>query len=372
MAKPQPRDRSIGMQSACESLPPAGPDESRFAGEVRRRIDAYFAESRISTKADGAMWCKIVLGLAAWAAGFVCLYSSGASVWRLEAGYAVLAAAQVFLLLNIAHDGIHGALSRHASINRMMSYIYDGCGVNSHLVRILHNQGHHSCINMHGEDDPLDGRRVFRFTPFAAWKWFHRFQHLYAPALYALLSIDYVFIRDFEDFFSRGKGCLAGRQHALREYVILFAGKAIYLSYMVVLPIVAYRHSPAAVVAGFLGMHLLVGFLVAIVFAPTHILEWNEFPAARTEYEDYTHHIFATTADFATESAAVTWLTGGLNHHIVHHICPHVCHTHYRRLTRIVKKAAAEFQIEYKEHRTMRDALRAHYAFLKQLGSDIA
>ncbi len=33
------------------------------------------------------------------------------------------------------------------------------------MWRILHHRGHHSCINLQGEDDALTGRGIFRFTP---------------------------------------------------------------------------------------------------------------------------------------------------------------------------------------------------------------
>jgi len=66
--------------------------------------------------------------------------------------------------------------------------------------------------------------------------------------------------------------------------------------------------------------------------------------------DDSVYHIFATTADYATESPLVAWLAGGLNHHVVHHLCPFVCHTHYAPLTRIVRETAEEFGIPYREH----------------------
>ena len=158
-------------------------------------------------------------------------------------------------------------------------------------------------------------------------------------------------------------------KHSRRQYLILFGGKLIYLFGLIGLPILL-GHPPLMVFAGFLLMHFLVGFVVAAVFAPTHILACNDFPVSGKEYEDYVHHILATTSDFATESRVVTWLTGGLNHHIVHHICPHVCHTHYPQLTRIVKQTAARYKVSYKERPTMRAALSEHLNFLKRLGSE--
>jgi linoleoyl-CoA desaturase len=344
--------------------------ESRFATVLRARLDHYFVERNLSPKANRTMLAKIALGLGVWAAGFVILYSLPLNAWQIPLVYVLLAVPQTFLILNVAHDSIHNAVSRDGSLNKLLAYIYDGCGVSSYLVRILHNHGHHSSINLLGEDDPLGGRRVFRFTRHAPRKGINRFQHFYAVVFYAMFSLDYVFLRDFEDFFLPNLPYLKKIQHPKREYFILFAGKLVYLSYMIALPIFYLGYSAAAVILGFFLMHFVVGFLVAVVFAPTHILESNDFPESRSEYEDYVHHIFATTCDFATESPMVTWLTGGLNHHIVHHICPQVCHAHYPHLTKIVKETAAEFQVPYRELSTMRGALSEHYLFLKRLAQE--
>jgi linoleoyl-CoA desaturase len=82
------------------------------------------------------------------------------------------------------------------------------------------------------------------------------------------------------------------------------------------------------------------------------------------------YHIFATTADYATENPLVGWIAGGLNHHVVHHLCPFVCHTHYAPLTRIVKETAKEFGVPYRQHSTMTLAIQHHLILLKQLGNE--
>jgi linoleoyl-CoA desaturase len=107
---------------------------------------------------------------------------------------------------------------------------------------------------------------------------------------------------------------------------------------------------------------------VALVFQTTHVIDSTYFPENRNEFDNWIHHIFATTADYATEKPLVGWLVGGLNHHIVHHLCPFVCHTHYAALTRIVKQTAEEYGVSYRQHPTMTQAIRHHLLLLKQLG----
>jgi len=342
---------------------------SSFPKVLRRRLDNFFADGNISPKADRAMWVKIATGLVVLAGSWIALYTLKPDSWRFVALYLLNALAQTFLLLNIAHDSNHNAISPVRSINKVLNYVFDVCGINSYMWRILHHRGHHSCINLHGEDDALTGRRIFRFTPHEPRNALQRFQHIYALFFYAMFSLDYVFIRDFECFFFPSHGYLKIK-HPLREYAILFAGKAFYFTYMLILPVVWLGKSPLLVGSAFVLAHLIIGLTVSLVFQTTHTVDSTYFPSNRSEFENGVYHIFATTADYATETPLVGWLAGGLNHHIAHHLCPYVCHTHYAPLTRIVRETAAEYGIPYRQHRTMRQAILHHLILLKQLGNE--
>jgi linoleoyl-CoA desaturase len=314
------------------------------------------------------MWTKIGLGLGVLAASWAAIYTLHPVAWHFLGMYVVGGLAQTFLLLNIAHDSNHNAISSKASVNKALNYIFDICGISSYMWRLLHHRGHHSCINVHGEDDALTGRGLLRFTPYEPLRPMQRFQHVYALFLYAVFSLDYVFVRDFECFFRPAHDYLRRTRHPLREYVVLFAGKTFYLTYMLVLPVMLL-HMPVLLVAGaFLLVHLIVGLSVALVFQTTHTVDDTYFPKGRNEFENGVYHIFATTADYATTNPMVGWLTGGLNHHVVHHLCPFVCHTHYGPLTQIVKETADAFGVPYRQHPTMTRAIWHHLILLKQLG----
>jgi linoleoyl-CoA desaturase len=343
---------------------------SSFPKVLRRRLDRFFADQSLSPKADRAMWVKIGAGLAVLAGSWIALYALRPDSWRFVALYVLSGLAQTFLLLNIAHDSNHNAISSVPTVNKTLNYVFDVCGINSYMWRILHHRGHHSCINLHGEDDALTGRGIFRFTPHDSRASYHRFQHIYALFFYAMFSLDYVFVRDFACFFFPSHEYLERARHPAREYAILFAGKAFYLTYMLILPVVLLRKSPLLVAGAFVLVHLIIGLTVSLVFQTTHTIDSTYFPSDRSEFDNGVYHIFATTADYATENPVVGWLVGGLNHHIVHHLCPFVCHTHYAPLTRIVRETAEEFGVPYRQHPTMTRAIRHHLILLKQLGAE--
>ncbi len=351
---------------------PASGDPTAFASfhkVLRRRLDQFFTEQHMSPKADRAMWLKIAVGLAVLVGSWIVIYAEKPASWRFVALYLLGGLAQTFLLLNIAHDSNHNAISSRSAVNKTLNYAFDLCGISSYMWRILHHRGHHSCVNVHGEDDALSGRGLLRFTPHEPRRPLQRFQHVYALVLYALFSLDYVFVRDFEAFFKPEHDYLQRTKHPLREYVILFAGKLFYVTYMLVLPVVVLGRPILLVAAAFLLVHLLVGLTVSLVFQTTHTVDTTHFPLSRNEFDNGVYHIFATTADYATANPVVGWLVGGLNHHIVHHLCPFVCHTHYAPLTRIVQQTAEEFGVPYRQHPTMTRAVWHHLILLKQLGS---
>ena len=340
-----------------------------FPKVLRRRLDRFFADGKVSPKANPMMWTKIATGVTVLLGSWIAIYTLRPSSWAFITLYLLGGLAQTFLLLNIAHDSNHNAISSAPLVNKALNYAFDLCGINSYMWRILHHRGHHSCINLHGEDDALTGRGIFRFTPHEPRASWHRFQHIYGLLFYAMFSLDYVFVRDFEAFFFPKHDYLRRTRHPLREYVILFASKAFYVTYMLVLPIALLHKSPWLVLGAFLLVHLVVGLSVSLVFQTTHTVDTTYFPAERGEFDNGVYHIFATTADYATDNPVVGWLAGGLNHHIAHHLCPFVCHTHYASLTRIVKETAAEFGVPYRQHPTMSRAIVHHLILLKQLGN---
>ena len=343
---------------------------SSFSKVLRRRLEDFFEKEDRSPKADRTMWSKITIGTSVLAGSWIALYTLQPGPVVFVALYLLGGLAQTFLLLNIAHDSNHNAISSRPAINKTLNYVFDLCGISSYMWRILHHRGHHSCINLHGEDDAIEGRGLFRFTPHDPRTPLHRFQHLYALILYAFFSLEYVFVRDFQSFFFPAHDYITRTPHPLREYFILFAGKASYLTYMLVLPVALLKEPLSLVLASFFLVHIVVGLSVVLVFQTTHVIEETYFPLHRKEFENGVYHVFATTADYATENPVVGWLVGGLNHHVVHHLCPYVCHTHYAPLTRIVRETAMEFGIPYRQHPTMTQAVWHHLLLLKQLGNE--
>jgi linoleoyl-CoA desaturase len=142
------------------------------------------------------MVLKTIFGFAAWIATWLWLMSGRWSPLQLIAVYVIHGFAQLFISFNVAHDANHGGYSGSARLNRVLAYTFDLVGVSSYMWRLLHNTSHHSFINIREADTTLISGRIFRFTPHDVRLPFHRYQHLYAPALYCLSTLDWVMTKD--------------------------------------------------------------------------------------------------------------------------------------------------------------------------------
>jgi len=54
---------------------------------------------------------------------------------------------------------------------------------------------------------------------------------------------------------------------------------------------------------------------------------------------------------------------------VEHHLFPHVCHVHYKKISKIVKATAEEYDVPYHSHKTFFDAVKSHLTIMHQLGT---
>ncbi len=347
-------------------------DVSAFTRTLARRVDAYFQERNISRHANAHMVFKTVLWLSLWVASWIWLMTGSFGPVAIVGVYVVHGFAQLLATFNIAHDANHGAYSASKRVNRIVGCVFDLMGVSSYMWRLLHNDAHHSFINIRGADTTLISGNLFRFTPYDRRRPFHRYQHLYAPLLYSLSTLDWVLTKDYRWLFYARFGNHAIVKHPPGELVVLFASKIFYYTYVLVLPLIYLDVPWYSIIIGFVVMHFFLGFTIALIFQPNHFNEHAAYPEADQEgriSNNYIQHIFDTTSDYARTYPLTTWILGGLNLHIIHHMYSGICHVHYPALTRIVMQTAGEFGLCYRENRTVTGAFLAHLRWLKVLGN---
>jgi linoleoyl-CoA desaturase len=348
---------------------------SGFSKALSQRVDDYFHNRRVSRHANLEMVSKTLLGFALWIGTYAWLMTGRFSPLEVVGVYVVHGFAQLYMAFNIAHDANHGAYSKSKRINRALGCVFDLVGVSSYMWRLLHNDAHHTFVNIRGADTTLISGNIFRFSPHDPRRPFHRYQHLYAPFLYCLSTLDWVLTKDYRWLFQPRFGNRQIVRHPPGELVLLFAAKAFYYTYVLILPLYYLSVPWYSIVLGFIVMHFFLGFTIALIFQPNHFNEEATFPEADEEghiSNNYITHIFDTTIDYAREKPFTTWILGGLNLHVIHHMFPAICHVHYPALTKIVISTAEEYGLCYRETRTVTGAFLDHLRWLKSLGKETA
>ncbi len=334
-------------------------------------MDQHFASRQESTKGSFRMVAKTfaILGLlfGPYALILTGWFSGPASL----ALAALSGLGMAGIGFSVAHDALHGAYTGSTRVNGFIGMSMDLIGGSSYLWRITHNIIHHTYTNIHGTDEDLAVSPLLRLSPHAPRQWFHRYQHLYALALYSMTTLFWVFVKDYKYLFARDLGPYKNKRHPAKDVAGLAAGKVLYYGWSVVVPLVVLPFAWWQIVLGILLAHLVAGLTLGIVFQLAHVVEETMHPEPDAELrmpEDWPSHEMATTANFAPQNRLLTWYVGGLNYQVEHHLFPKVCSEHYPRLSRIVQTLAARHGLPYHAHRTFFGAVGSHLRTLRAFG----
>jgi linoleoyl-CoA desaturase len=343
--------------------------DTGFLSEVRRRVADYFARTGRSERDQPAMYLK-TLTILTWLIGSWALLVFVAQTWWQAVPLALsLAMAMAALGFSIQHDAGHHAYSRRRWVNKLAATSLDLMGASSYLWRWKHSIIHHTYTNVSGVDTDIEIGSFVRVTPHQPRRWFHRFQHIYLFALYALTAPRWHLWGDYKEVISGWMGPHRIPRPRGKDLALFVGGKLFSIVWMFVIPMMFH---PWWLVLCFYALVTgAMGVAMSIVFQLAHCVSEAEFPAVddngRLE-ESWAVHQVETTVDFARDNRMLSWWVGGLNFQIEHHLFPQVCHVHYPAIAPIVEQTCKEFGIPYHAHPTFRSGLVSHYKWLKKMG----
>ena len=345
-----------------------------FTTVLRERVNHFFKNGEISPRANLFMYFKSAFYLTLFALNFGLLLANFWGIAGFFAVYVLFGFVISIGTMNIAHDALHGAYATTTPGNRVLGLFMDLFGASSFYWKKEHTIDHHTFTNIAEHDADLGTKYVLRLCPQAPRLKFHRFQHLYAPFLYCLNLIKWVYYSDIKRIYNiiKLKNNAPGNP-SNTEIFLLIAFKFIHLAIFVVTPILVLPYAWWVVVLGYLSFMATAGLTLTVIFQLAHIVENVAFPLPNDEGKienSFLKHQLATTSNFATDNWLVNFMFGGLNFQVEHHIFPHVCHTHLRKLAPIVKATAQEFGLPYNENPSFLSAVRSHFRILKHLGQN--
>jgi linoleoyl-CoA desaturase len=343
-----------------------------FATALRKNINGFFKDKELSTKGDWRMMVKTAVMLSIYLAPFFMLLLFPLSAWMIFPLAVVAGLGMAGTGMSVMHDAAHDSFSHRRWLNKLLSGTMYLIGGNVFTWKVQHNVLHHTYTNIAGYDEDIKTKTVIRLSKHAPLRKFHRFQHIYGPFFYSLMTLSKLF-GDFRQLWIYNKTGITVKQNSkpTSEFIKLIVTKAAYLVLAIGLILFFTNHSWWIVLLGFLVMHLTAGFILSVIFQMAHIVEDAHQPVPDehgTVENEWAIHELNTTVNFSTGNRFLTWVTGGLNYQIEHHLFPNICHMHYRKISPIVERTAIEFGLNYNRNATFISAIRSHIRTLKMLG----
>lgn len=346
-------------------------NKTQFYSTLKARVDDYFKNNHIEKTGNWALFSKsiilIILAVGLFA-GLLVYYQE--MHWALAMALCgLLGLTLASIGFNVMHDACHGSYSTNQTLNDFMGYSLNAMGGVSFIWKQKHNIIHHTYTNVDGVDDDIAKSPVIRQCHTQKWVPAHRWQHIYVFGVYAISSLAWVFLMDFQKYMSRKIYTTKMWDVSTKDQVVFWLSKLYYVLVFMALPIwiVGFK----AWLIGFLTMHICMGLALALVFQLAHVVEGAHFEVAYDDKNidnDWAIHQVVTTANFAPKNLLVRWYVGGLNYQIEHHLFPKISHIHYPAISQIVKDTCKEFGIIYNEFQTTRSAISSHLKMMKEFG----
>jgi len=339
-----------------------------FFSELTRKVEDYISEKGGNRYGNRSVFIKGFLLICLYISCYIALLRFNDKTFLSIILLMMMGSVAVMIVFNIVHDASHKVLFKNAAYNRLAVYFGDLMGMNSYIWNIRHNIQHHTFTNIVGGDILLDSVPLIRISPYQKKYSFQKYQALYAPFLYAVYSIFWVFVLDLSFFMRKEMGNIKNIRHTRAEWLKLFFFKSFYLGYMIIIPVWLIHIPLTNVIAGFFIYHAAAGLLLSSIVVMGHCVEdvqYVEPDANGVINNSWMQHEWDTTSDCATNSRLLHWISGGLNTHLAHHLYPKICHCHYYDITRIIKEHCKEKDIRYPHH-NFTDAIISHFRFLKK------
>jgi linoleoyl-CoA desaturase len=349
------------------SFKKAGGDD--FFRKLHKQVHADILSNRHIQK---QIIFKSLLLLVIYFTFYSCILLFGNNTYLLFTFYVLTGLSMILVFLNVFHDAAHGAIFKKNSYNVLLTYVLELYGCNSFIWKKRHLLLHHPYPNVQHWDIDVKQSGLVRIFPQSKWFSFHRYQHIYMWFLYLFYTLNWLFVRDFKDFFGKEDNYLKRVTSIPKiEYFKLFGAKLLNLFLMIGLPLLLLNQPWYMIIAAFLVMHLTASAFGVMALLSTHADEDAIFPLPGEDGQignTWAEYQVAATKDFCTNNRLANILFGGFNHHVAHHLFPTVAHTYYPRITPLIRKIAQEYNLDYRSH-PLRQAIYSHFMLLKKNGA---
>lgn len=348
-------------------------DKTLFFTTLRKRVDGYFRDNKISKHFNAQMVIKTIVLLSLYIGSFIAAITIQPTFGIVILLWTMMGLSKAGIGMSVMHDANHGAYSSSHKVNYWLGHTLNLVGGSVFNWKLQHNVLHHTYTNIVDMDDDVEDKGMMRFSPHTRVKWFQKLQFVYAFAFYGILTLYWALLKDFIQFFKYTKNGTNRNTKAQNRITLIkiALSKVVYGLIFFVLPIFVLHVPAMHMIVGFLLMHFIAGVLLTLVFQLAHAVEETSHPLPNSEgniENTWAVHQMNTTVNFARHNKLISWYVGGLNFQVEHHLFPSICHVHYPKISEIVKSTAEEFGVPYLENKTLSNAVISHMKVLRRFG----
>ncbi len=291
------------------------------------------------------LWTKFAVYFLLLSAAYTGLFLIS-NTFGFIACYVAYGILSLLFAFNFSHDCSHNAVFQSRKANNLaFTIIYTMVGAHAEAWKQRHIHSHHFAPNVEDYDSDLKISNLIRVIPGSELRWWHRFQHWYAPLAYMSYSLFWVFVKDVVILFSKESFT---PKKGVRYHFSFWMQKSSYVTYLLVVPLLFSRQSWSVVLTGFVLMHLLQSLFLLFTFFMTHHVEstaYQETDDHGTINTSWLMNQVRSSNDMHPFSKTANFLLGGFNNHIAHHLFPNVHHIYYPKLNVILYSMLQEHQI---------------------------
>jgi linoleoyl-CoA desaturase len=282
--------------------------------------------------------------------------------------FSLIGITTTLIFVNLIHEACHFQLFKKKWHNKMMIYFFDCMGANSFIWSIRHIRLHHNYPNTVGWDCDIEQGGPIKIFPSKKQSYMQRFQHYYMFILYPFFFFNWVFVRDFRDFYSSERYVRKVCVIPAIEHLKLWIFKLFFISFTILIPVFAF-HIPFLQAFSGLVFLMFSGSLVGMIILLTpHANTGNEFPVPDENSSlesSWFRQQFVTTNDVKGDLFFSKYLMNNFNFHLAHHLFPHLSAWQTAAATDIIREFAAEHHLPYKSY-TLFEAFRLHYQLIRK------
>ena len=272
----------------------------------------------------------------------------------------------VLIFVNLVHDAVHQSIFSNKKMNNLWLYFFDIIGGNSYIWNIRHKLLHHRYQNVAGWDSDIEQASIFRIYPHDKKVNIHNFQPILIFFFYPIFLLNWLFIRDFKDFFDKKKLVRKVCNIPKIEYVKLFVFKIFYVFYIIIIPVLN-GVSVFQAIGAMIVMIVVAGICALLVLLTPHANLTNEFPLPDNQGKlptTWLNHQFDTANDISLNNWVSRNVMGNFNYHVSHHLFPKINSSYAPEVTEVVKNYAEKHGFNYRTL-TLLEAFKEHYKLIK-------